>query len=156
MKTSSVSALCTLILFAACSGTAGARLPAATAQLPAPVSLSHIDKRVPVPAALQGRWAADFGIVAEECEPEFPDGFKWSIDARTDRFHYWESRGTPTKVRQLSANRFVVDLDVEGEGHEWKKRSIFTLSSGGRVLTVDDPIPEMNLPYRRYRRCPAR
>lgn len=151
MKTTSIHFRRAFVILTVLSAAAGAPLPAAAMALASPV----VRTAVPVPAALRGRWAADFGIFAEECEPEFPDGFKWSIDARADRFHYWESRGTPTKVRQLSPGRFVIDLDVEGEGHEWKTHNIFTLSDGGRTLTVDDPIPTMNLPYRRYRRCPA-
>lgn len=123
-------------------------VPAASAP-PAAVTRAS----VPIPKVLRGAWAANFGAIVESCDPAFPDGFKWSITADRERFHYWEARGTPTRVRKTAPNRFVIDLAMSGEGSHWTERRTFTLAEYGRVLVVDDPVPALGLRERRYARC---
>ncbi len=112
---------------------------------------------VPVPEALRGRWSADYGGIVEACDVTHADDWKWSMTALPEKFEFWEASATPAKVRRVSPNRYIIDLDFEGEGSSWKQRTTYTLFADGRTLTAVDADRKVTpaIPRRRYHLCPT-
>jgi len=103
-----------------------------------------------IPAAIQGRWAID----ASDC-PKRPgtDLTALVIDAANLRFH--ESHGELARVRERSANRIVADYKFSGEGMDWDRLMVLSVTDGGKTLVRRDYGEGAAANAMRYTRCSA-
>lgn len=103
-----------------------------------------------IPAAIQGRWALN----AADC-PKKPgtDLTALVIDAATLRFH--ESHGELARVRERSANRIAADYKFSGEGMDWDRLMVLTVTDGGKTLVRRDHGEGAAATAMRYTRCSA-
>lgn len=101
-----------------------------------------------IPAAIQGRWAID----ASDC-PKKPgtDLTALVIDAANLRFH--ESHGELARVRDRSANRIVADYKFSGEGMDWDRLMVLSVTDGGKTLVRRDYGEGAAANAMRYTRC---
>ncbi len=103
-----------------------------------------------IPAAIQGRWAID----ASDC-PKRPgtDLTALVIDAANLRFH--ESHGELARVRERSATRLVADYKFSGEGLDWDRLMVLSVTDGGKTLVRRDHGDGAAANAMRYTRCAA-
>jgi hypothetical protein len=103
-----------------------------------------------IPAAIQGRWAID----ASDC-PKRPgtDLTALVIDAANLRFH--ESHGELARVRERSATRLAADYKFSGEGMDWDRLMVLSVTDGGKTLVRRDYGDGAAANAMRYTRCAA-
>lgn len=103
-----------------------------------------------IPTAIQGRWALDAG----DC-PKKPgtDLTALVIDAANLRFH--ESHGELARVRERSATRLAADYKFSGEGMDWDRLMVLSVTDGGKTLVRRDYGDGAAANAMRYTRCAA-
>ena len=101
-----------------------------------------------IPAAMQGRW----GLAANECTAD-PSIAKGLMVVEGDTLRFYESRGTLDTVTGGSDTALEGHFAFTGEGMEWERDLVLTLSDGGDTLTRLDSGDDENAGSFDYVRC---
>ncbi|WP_298493401.1 hypothetical protein [uncultured Maritimibacter sp.] len=101
-----------------------------------------------IPADMQGRW----GLTATECTAD-PSIAKGLMVVEGDTLRFYESRGTLAAVTGGSETELQGQFAFTGEGMEWERDLVLTLSDGGDTLTRLDTGDDENAGSFDYVRC---
>ncbi|MBV7407744.1 hypothetical protein [Maritimibacter sp. DP1N21-5] len=101
-----------------------------------------------IPEAMQGRW----GLTATECTAD-PAIAKGLMVVEGDTLRFYESRGVLESVTGGSDSELQGHFVFAGEGMEWERDLVLTLSGGGDRLTRIDTGVDENAGSFDYVRC---
>ena len=96
-----------------------------------------------IPAALHGRW----GLTPGDCTSTRGDA-KGLLIVSGDGLRFYESRATPVRNVQASADSVSADFAFTGEGQTWTKYQALALEDDKLIRTESSPMASFT-----YARC---
>ena len=137
-RTSSIAALASLALVAACTEPVEDRPEPEETMIPVEPDGGIGDGATPlpellgtaIPETLHGRW----GLVPADCTSTRGDA-KGLITIDAERIEFYESRAVVEKVEEQNTGMFRARFALTGEGREWSREIEWRLSEDGSQLT---------------------